>query len=251
MKNMMGNPNMMQFNMMMQQAMGGGMDQGGFGGGRGRGRGGFNNNDKYGGGKYGSNMNMPMGNMNMPMGNMNMNMANMGMGMGMPQMNMANMPMNMNMNNMNQQGGAQSFNQGGQQSFGQNKGAQQNPKPVGNFGNQNPQFNAMGGQAPMNPNMSMGQQASEWPLDKIQANVAGFDSQSDDIKKNSLGKLMFTKVQQLSPDCAKSDHLTGQVTAMMIDPESFSTQEVLELLADDDSLLTNIQEGIQLAQGGN
>lgn len=262
MRGMVGNPQFMHFNMMMQQMMdannqmqGGSFNnRGGYGGGRG-GRGGYNN-DRNSSSNYGGGSDYNQGGYNNNRGGYN-----------------SGQNFNNNSNNFNNQGGQQSQagfggnqqNQaamGGQAGFN-NFGGFNNPMMVaqtqnnagmgqtgqaGQTGQTQPVGQALGVNmmAPGPTTVSPGNEI-EWTLEMISANMAGFEAKSEDIKRNTMGKLMYNKISELNPTLdSTGSNMIAKVTAILIDNETFTIGEIVENLQSDIEMGKNVEEAITI-----
>merc|ERR1711976_572985 len=79
------------------------------------------------------------------------------------------------------------------------------------FGNVDINMN-MGGQMNMGVNQPKVAE-TDWSADMIKANLSMFEGQSETVRRNALGKLMYAKVTQVYPAIANNEDLVSKVTA--------------------------------------
>lgn len=167
--------------------------------------------------------NMPMNNMNFPQNSFNTPA---------PQNNMNNFN-NTNANNMSNnmpQPNMTNFN---------NNAMNNNPAGTQAFNNTN-----MGGQMNMGGNQQLAD--TDWSLDMVRSNLTMFENQTEDVRRNALGKLMFSKIVEVSPTIASDADLIGKVTSILIDFETFTCKEIVDNLSNNEEMIKNIEEACSI-----
>jgi len=166
-----------------------------------------------------------MGNMNFPQNAFNTPAPNMGM--------------NFNNNSNNMQQGGMNFN-----NMNQMNNNMQNQA----FGNVDLNMN-MGGQMTMGVNQPKVAE-TDWSADMIKANLTMFEGQSETVKRNALGKLMYAKVIEVHPVIANNEDLVSKVTAILIDFETFKVIEIVNNLSNNEEMIKNIEEAVSIIKDG-
>lgn len=184
------------------------------------------NNRGYRGGNF-MNNNMPMG-MN-PMGNMN------------PMMGMQGMQPNYGgFNNMSMRQGMMPSGGGLMNDIGNNQmpmGA-----AYGRQGASNPQFANQEAPAKKKPSSVGGVHNIDW----IVANKGEFNDLDDDVKKRSLGTILFPLIQELIKDKPNAGELTPKVTGMLIDLDVLTVDDIIESIQNTSILQQRVTEAIEL-----
>lgn len=116
----------------------------------------------------------------------------------------------------------------------------------GGFSGQDVQENSQFNQSTQNENQN---NEINWNLENILNNTQVFEALNPDVQRNILGKIMYQRIEQVNPSIPQE--YTSKVTAILIDFETFSVTEILDIITNDDELTKNIQEAIELIQEQN
>lgn len=79
-------------------------------------------------------------------------------------------------------------------------------------------------------------------LNWVMENKGEFMRMSEEVRRSSLGEMMYKQIEKMQTEPEKISKVTG----MLIDTEILSLDEILEMLNDDNILQERIKEALEI-----